>query len=161
MGHAFSGTCGSERHMFRKKTKTSHAAAGEIHPGLTRSLLEKLVSPPAGRNRASFFTNMWLTEPHVREKDKKVPCCRRRRLPLWEHMSDLYAHRVSPVMYRTYAVLHLETYFASGRAEQTTFFTKFLHNVQKFREKDHSVPCCRRRIGPFISIKRPVCTSTA
>ncbi len=48
---------------------------------------------------------------------------------------------------RTYAVLHLAMYFASGRAEQTTVFPKFLHNMQKFREKDTSVPCCRRRIG--------------
>jgi hypothetical protein len=71
----------------------------------------------------------------------------------------LYFHHTD--MPRTYAILHLEMYFASGRAEQTTFFTEFLHVVQKFREKDNSVPCGRRRIGPFISIKRPVCTSTA
>ena len=112
---------------------------------VTRSLLEKLVSPPVGRNRASFFTNIWLTEPNVREKDKKVPCCRRRRLPLWEHMSDLYAHRVTRVNNTRYVVPPWGTGFASGRAEETIFFHKNLHIVQIFVKKDKKVLCCRRR----------------
>jgi len=70
-------------------------------------------------------------------------------LPIRDRLSPRAAHSSmfakAGIIYRTYAVLHLEMYFASGRAEQTTFFTKCLHVVQTFREKDHSVPCCRRR----------------
>jgi len=35
-------------------------------------------TPAAAWKSLSLFTNMWLCEPHVREQDKKVPCCRRR-----------------------------------------------------------------------------------
>jgi hypothetical protein len=37
----------------------------------TRSLTRQEIPPPAGRNWTSFFTNMWLCEPHVCEKDQK------------------------------------------------------------------------------------------
>jgi len=35
-----------------------------------RSLTRKGMSPPAGWKSLSFFTNIWLCEPHVREKEK-------------------------------------------------------------------------------------------
>jgi len=41
-------------------------------------------------------------------KIHEVPCCRRRRLPLWEYVSDFYAHRVSRVIYRTRVVTNPE-----------------------------------------------------
>ncbi|MFP4437019.1 MAG: hypothetical protein ACLFVO_07210 [Chloroflexaceae bacterium] len=52
----------------------------------------------------------------------------------------------------TYAVTTLEGNFASGRVEETIFFTKNSHFVQIFCEKDKKVPCChmlaQRRIIP-------------
>ncbi len=53
-------------------------------------------SPPAGRKTPCFFTKMLHCVQHFCEKDKNVPCCRRRiGLPSGE-MSRLHAHRVTP-----------------------------------------------------------------
>ncbi len=56
MGHSFSGTCGSERHMFRKKTKTSHAAAGEIRR--YREQTNRLLA-----HRVSRVIQIWRDRP--------------------------------------------------------------------------------------------------
>jgi hypothetical protein len=51
----------------------------------------------------SLFRNMWLGEPHVPEKDKTVPCCRKRiRLPLGK-MSGLRINRVTRVIHKNFA----------------------------------------------------------
>jgi hypothetical protein len=47
MNHAFSETCGSQSHMFRKKTKKYHAAAGNI--GLPSDQTERLIAPRVTR----------------------------------------------------------------------------------------------------------------
>ncbi len=85
---------------------------------------EDILRLRSGGTDHPYFTNMWLCEPHVREKEKTVPCCRRRRLPLWAYISDLYAHRVTPVIYTSYAVGSKSrrlpgqlARFASGRVE--------------------------------------------
>ena len=54
-------------------------------------------SPPAGRKIPCFFTNMLHCVQHVCEKDKNVPCCRRR---IWLPSGEIFrlnAHRVTPV----------------------------------------------------------------
>jgi hypothetical protein len=50
----------------------------------------------------------------------------------------------------SYVIAHPKGNFASGRMEDPSFFTKISHKVRNFREKEHHVPRCRRRIGPFI-----------
>jgi hypothetical protein len=39
---------------------------------------------------------------------------------------------------------------ACGSMGHFFFFTKILHNVQNFCEKECLIPPCRRRIGPFV-----------
>jgi hypothetical protein len=55
-------------------------------------------------------------------------------------------------MYTSYAVVDLAGICLDNRPDSPPagwkipfFFTKMLHNVQHFCEKEKSVPCCRRR----------------
>jgi len=68
--------------------------------------------------------NIFHEVKNVVRKIHEVPCCRRRRLLLWEYVSDFYAHRVTCVIYTSYAVAHAKGMFASGRAEDSMLVHK-------------------------------------
>jgi len=78
-----------------------------------------------------FFTEMLHIVQHFCEKDKRIPCCRRRRLSLWEYMSDLYAHCVTPVNNTRYAVTNPKRNFASGRAVPDILFQRIFARCAK------------------------------
>jgi hypothetical protein len=76
-----------------------------------------------GRNQI-FFTNIWLAEPNVREKDKKSTMLPQANRLSSDDTSRLNAHRVTRVNNRSYAVPPPEVDIASGRAEDSIFFHK-------------------------------------
>jgi len=53
----------------------------------------------------------------------------------YRHMPDLNAHRITRVIYTSYAVTDPKAYCASGRAEDSMLLHKTLHEVQRFVQK--------------------------
>ncbi len=143
MEHSYSGKFGSESQIFRNKTKTYHAAAGEIrrYREQTVRLNAYRVSPvnnrsyavtepkghfASGRMEDSILnlTNILHFVQNVRQKEHHIPCCRRRIGLSAGETSGLRTHRVSRVIDTTYAVAHPKGNFASGRAEDSILFHK-------------------------------------
>jgi hypothetical protein len=61
---------------------------------------------------------------------------------------------------RSYAVTNPEGFFAAGRAEDPSFFTKILHEVQIFAKKE-KCPMLPQANWAIPVRKRPVCRPTA
>jgi hypothetical protein len=79
------------------------------------------------------------------EKDKKRTMLLAAKRPSGLAPGRNQRHRVTRVNDRSYAVTDPKAYFAAGRAEEIiSLFTKMLHNVQHFCEKDQQALCCRR-----------------
>ncbi len=80
------------------------------------------------------------------QKNRNIPCCRRRRPLSSGQTSDLNAHRVSRVTDRTYAITEPKEHYASGRVEDPRSFAQNIYTLCKcFVQKNRNIPCCRRR----------------
>jgi hypothetical protein len=103
---------------------------------------------------------MWLSEPHVLEKDKKVPCCRRRiGLPSGQ-TPGLPTHRVTRVPWR-YAVTDPEKHFASGRVEDSRSCSQKNSQSEFFCEQDKKSTMLPQANQAVTVCKHAVCRPTA
>ncbi len=97
-----------------------------------------------------FLAKKCTTCIFLQERKKGVPCCRRRFCRSPGETPGLHSNRVTRVNDRSYAVPRERSFAPPAGRKILFFFTKNLHVVQIFCEKDKRVPCCRRQIGPFI-----------
>jgi hypothetical protein len=143
------GRLDHEHHEMSENRETTNADMQQAIPGLVADIAP--FDDAQGRlwqgGRFHAFSHECCTMCNIRVKKKKVPCCRRRVRFSSGQTPGLNTRRVISVIDRSYAVVDLAGDSASGRAEEIIFFTKNLHLVQIFGEKDQKVPCCRRRIG--------------
>ncbi len=135
------------------------AVAGRVSflTRVTRSLPRQDVSPPAGRKIPFFFTQMLHRVQYLCEKEKNVPCCRRRfcrsgLAPGWSGHLDHEHHEMSEIRETVNAdidqvIPHFVGDIASGRAEANSSFARKNSLSELFCEKEKSVPCCRQRFG--------------
>jgi hypothetical protein len=117
--------------------ETAHADAYPTIPPLAG------VSPPAARKKPDLCHKKIHVVNFFVTKINSVPCCRRRICRSPGETSGLHAHRVRPVIDRTYAVVDLAGICRDNRPDSPPagrkspfFFTKILHKVQNFGEKD-------------------------
>jgi hypothetical protein len=90
------------------------------------------------------------------DKDKSVPCCRRRNRFSGLASGRNRLHRVTPVNNTSYAIVDLAGACRDNRPDLPPagwkipfFFTKMLHRVQHFCEKDKMCTMLPQAILPF------------
>ncbi len=171
MGLSFSEKSGSPSRIFRKKTEKVRCCRRRNTPlsrangpferpprksckiqDLRGGVCSGLVPAPntgfASRRvelTISFSRTFGSPSQMFVKKTEKVQCCRRRIGASSDQTPGVYAHRVTRVKYRSYAVPDPQENCASGRAEDSDLFHKNSHEMQAFCEKDKTVPRCRRR----------------
>jgi hypothetical protein len=137
-------------HESREMSEKRETATADRYQTISR--LAGVIASGRAEDIVSFSRNFGSSSQNfVKRKDQQVPCCRRRIGFSPGETPGLMNHRVSPVKNRSYAVVHsVDGIRLRQGGMGHPFWRKWCMLCTISAKKLQNVPCCRRRVGPFV-----------